>query len=256
MHIIKPQNKYWSSISIALHQQLANRGLFVGRIFLYVSVVYLFSQVFKSVSATPERIWYLAITEWIILSTPSIAFHISEDIKSGQIAYFILRPIHYLVYRLCEGFGVIAVRFLVLGVCCLTIGYLLTGMIPGNLITWCIGAIFGILSIFLYSLLQILIGIFSFWIKEIQTIVYLNLTATFCFGGLIVPLEFYSTTVRTFAFSSPYPWVLWWPAQFLTGGSVNIAFALLGWAIWVVILLFLIRFVYAKCLQNFVSEGG
>ena len=249
-------NKYRSSIEISIQQQFANRGLFIGRIFLYVSVVYLFYQVFHTVSATPERIWYLAITEWLILSTAPLAFQISDDIKSGQIVYFMLRPLHYLSYRFCDGLGAIVVRLGVLGVCCLALGYGLTGMIPGSLFTWVLGSFIGFLGVVLYSVIGILIGLLSFWIREIQSVVYLNLTATFCFGGLIVPLEFYSETFRTVSFCTPYPWVLWWPAQFITGSTVNFEAAFLGWGIWMVILCFIIHLLYRKCLQEFVVEGG
>jgi len=249
-------NKYLSGIHISVQQQFANRGLFVGRIFLYLSVVYLFYQVFHAVSATPERIWYLAITEWLILSTAPLAFQICDDIKSGQIAYFMLRPLGYLSYRFCDGLGSILVRFVVLEACCLGLGYGLTGMIPGSLLTWLLGSLVGFLAVILYTVLGMLIGLLSFWIREIQTVVYLNLTATFCFGGLIVPLEFYSETLRFFCFSTPYPWILWWPAQLLTGAKINFFATFLGWGTWMVILCLIIHFLYQKCLQAFVAEGG
>ncbi len=248
--------KYLASIQITIRQQLSQRGQLVGRLFLYFVIVYLFHQVFQSVGAPKERFWYLAITEWLILSTPSLAFQIAEDVNNGQVAYFILRPMSYLSIRFCESIGTIVVRFVLLGFSCLGLGVLLSHSIPGDLLTWGIGTLFGVCSVLLYSLLAVLIGLCSFWLREIKTLIYLNLTATFCFGGLIVPIDFYSPWVRDLCFWTPYPWILWCPAQLITGGDVNISSALLGWSVWVVILIFCIHFVYKRCMKSFVVEGG
>jgi len=249
-------NKYWATVEISIRQQLAQKGQLLGRLILYFVIVYLFSQVFQSVSAGNNRIWYLAITEWLTLSTPPIAYRIAEDIRSGQVVYFMLRPLHYLWLRFCECMGISLVRFIILGFCCLGFGYYLTGAFPSSSTTLTIGLVLGILSVILYSLLSILIGVFSFWLKEIQPLIYLNLTATFCFGGLIVPLGFYSDTLRTISFATPYPWMLWWPAEYMTGTAPNLMLAFLVFAGWTAVILGLIIILYQKCLENFVSEGG
>lgn len=251
-------NKYWASIEISIRQQLAQKGQLLGRLILYFVIVYLFSQVFQSVSAGHDRIWYLAITEWLTLSTPPIAYRIAEDIRSGQVVYFLLRPFPYLWMRFCECMGIAFVRFVMLGFCCLGFGYYLTGGFPSSSTTLAIGLIFGLLAVMLYSLLSILIGVFSFWLREIQPLIYLNLTATFCFGGLIVPLSFYSDTLRTICFATPYPWMLWWPAEYMTasGGDIDIGISLLAILGWFSFLILLLSILYQKCLDNFVVEGG
>ncbi len=242
---------------MAIRQQLVQWSQLVGRIILYGVIVYLFYQVFQSVKAEPNRVWYLAITEWVILSTSSVAFQISRDIQSGQIVYFMLRPMHYLVFRFCECMGTSLVRFILLGFCCFLLGFFLIGAMPEKtyLWTWITGILFSILGVLLYSLILVLIGLLSFWIKEIQVLVYLNLTATFCFGGLIVPLDFYSDFLKKISFCTPYPWILWWPAQWLTD-TVNLSHAFLGWSFWMFFLVICIGILYEKCLKFFVVEGG
>lgn len=249
-------NKYLASILIAIRQQLAQKGQLIGRLILYFVIVYLFSQVFQSVEAGEKRIWYLAITEWVTLSTPAIAYRIAEDIRSGQVIYFMLRPLDYLWMRFCECIGIALVRFIMLMICCFGFAYYLTGLWPSSPTTLMIGIGLGMLSVLLYSLLTILIGVFSFWLKEIQPLIYLNLTATFCFGGLIVPLSFYSETLRSLSFATPYPWMLWWPAEYMTGNSPDLVLSLLAFTGWLCLIVVLIVFLYQKCLESFVSEGG
>lgn len=250
------QNKYFTSATTAIRNILAQRGQLIGRLFLYCMIVYLFYQVFKSVNAEPKRVWYLAITEWLILSVSYISFQIAEDIKTGQIAYFLLRPMNYITFRFWEFLGGTSLRFILLGIICLSLGFSLTHTLPFTLPIWIFGIVISILSILLNTLMGILIGLLSFWIKEIHPLVYLNLTATFCFGGLIVPLEFYSDTMKIIAFSTPYPWILWWPAQSFLNPSATILYGLIPYFIWMIFLSIIIWWVYTKCLKSFVAEGG
>lgn len=249
-------NKYLASVAIAARHQLVQRNQLLGRAFLYCIIVYLFHQIFQSVNASSERLRYLMITEWLVLSTPLLAFQIAEDIRSGQIVYFLLRPMDYLSLRFCECIGTCIVRFVLLGFCCIELQLFLTGNFSGEISTWLIGIVFGILGVMLYNLILLLIGVLAFWLKEIQALIYLNLTATFCFGGLIISLDFYSNFLRSFSFYTPYPWILWAPAGYITGAEINLTAAVLGISIWTILLGGITLFIYRICLQSFVVEGG
>ena len=93
-------HKYWILIQSFIYPKILERGELLGRIFLYTMVVYLYSQVFCSVKADLNRLWYISVTEWIILSTSSVSFQIAQDVKDGRIVYFLLRPIHYILFFL------------------------------------------------------------------------------------------------------------------------------------------------------------
>lgn len=65
---------------------------------------------------TSSMLWYLALTEWIILSAPLVHLEIERDVRSGDIAYHLSRPVSYLTMRIAEGFGAFLFRLIVLGV--------------------------------------------------------------------------------------------------------------------------------------------
>jgi ABC-2 type transport system permease protein len=232
---------------------MTEKSQLVGRMILYFVIMYLFSQIFQNIQAPSFQLWYSAMTQVITLSSSTIAFQIAQDMQSGQIAHFLIRPIHYLGYRLCEAMGISFVRYFFLIACYLAARFYVTGSIPDRLL---LGMVFGMAGIFLYTLISVLIGLLSFWIKEIKSVFYLNLTATFCFGGLIVPLDFYSPLIRTIGFSTPYPWILWWPAGWMVNLSTHFLFPFLGWCTWIVLLGALLITVYSKCIKSFVMEGG
>ena len=171
--------KYITSFKSGMRQQLTERSQLVGRCFLYFVVVYVFFQVFESVNAPLFQFSYFAMTQVISLSTSLIAFQIAQDMQNGQIAHFLVRPMNYVLYRLTEAVGISFVRYLLFIFCYLAVQFYLGTSISVHTI---LGILFGMAGVFLHILLTIFIGICSFWIRDIKSIVYLNLTATFCFG--------------------------------------------------------------------------
>lgn len=248
-------NKYLVAFYTAIKQQLSEKGQLLGSIGLYAVLIYLFFQVFESVAAIGPRLWYIGITRWIIASTPSIAFQMAYDIKSHSFGYFLIRPIHYLGLRFSEGLGVSLVRCMAIGPVCIFLCFKLTGHFPISSTRIFLGMLLIMGAILLYILMTLLIGMTAFWLKDIKNIFYLNLTASFCFGGLTVPLDFYPTTIRCFCWCTPYPFILWAPAQWITGGEVSLCIifmALLGWILFFCLLL---AIMYKKCIHSFLSES-
>lgn len=248
-------NKYLATLRSGLHQQLIEKQQLIGRIFLYLVIIYLFFQVFQTVHADYTRLWYYAATQIVILSASSVAFQIGQDIQNGYIVNFLLSPMPYLYFRFFESLGSSLLRFCIFSICGCSLCFYLTGQLPSdalNLIGW---FIVGPMAIVLYTLMSLLIGLTAFWIRDIKNIFYLNLTATFGLGGLIVPLEFYSQSMQTVSFLTPYPWILWLPAGWITGSVIHLPSALLGWSLWFFFLIFLIRFVYSKFLRLLMAEG-
>ncbi len=247
------QTKYIISFKSGALQQLAEKGQLIGRFFIYFVVIYLFFQVFENVKAPLFQFSYFAMTQVISLSTSMVAFQIAQDMQNGQMAHFLIRPTNYVLYRLSEALGICLTRYFFFILCYVAVQCYLGVYLSIHSLT---GILFGIAGVFLYTLLAILIGICSFWIRDIKSLVYLNLTATFCFGGLIVPLSYYSPFLQSIAFMTPYPWILWWPAGWASNASIALLPALFSWFLWVILLSGLITFTYKKCIRSFITDGG
>jgi len=59
-----------------------------------------------------EMVWYLAMTETIVLSTSRIFMEISEAVKAGDLAYTLARPLSYPLFQVASSLGNSAPRFL------------------------------------------------------------------------------------------------------------------------------------------------
>lgn len=246
------QNKYLISLTYGIKNQLSEKGQLIGRIFVYWMVVVLFLQIFKAVHAPSSQFCYFRMTEAIVLSTFLVAFEIAFDMQKGQMVYFLLSPVNYIGYRLCYSLGISIVRYTLLMLC-----YVAFNLISGDNFypSFFLGFVSGMIGIFLYTQISFLLGIISFWVRDIRSLVYLNLTATFCFGGLIVPIEDYSHIMRLFSFITPYPWILWWPAQQMVGHSQPFYYfaVCLFWGIILGTLNFLFYRKYIRCIAK--EEG-
>jgi len=248
--------KYLKAIQSGFLQQLNEKAQLVGRLLLFTVIVYLFYQIFESVGASEERLWYYAMTEAIVLSSTLLAVQIAQDIRSQQIVYFLLKPIDYPSFRITESMGAALFRFMVLIIWGL--GYLsfLKGVGPISLYTVITSFFVGIIGVFLYTQMSFLIGLLSFWIKDIKTLQYLNLTATFCFGGLIIPISYYPPLMQKICFFTPYPWILWWPGTIFSGGEIPFVSAFCCISLWIGFFVGLNRFIFYRYMKNLVMEGG
>jgi ABC-2 type transport system permease protein len=116
-----------------------------------------------------QMIWYVILTEilWFGTRNRTLTFQISNDIKSGTIAYGINKPYHYILYVIAKHLGEIAIKFfLFLGIG-LLIGYLFVGAIPNfKLYQLPVVMISFFLGIMISSFIRIGISILSFWIED------------------------------------------------------------------------------------------
>ncbi|MCH9610406.1 MAG: hypothetical protein S4CHLAM81_12910 [Chlamydiales bacterium] len=241
--------KYWMAARAAFLQQLSEKGQLCGRLLLFVIVVLLFKQIFVAVEAASSRICYLAMTEAVIISAAPLVLTILSDIRTNQTAYFLLRPVDYCTFRSIEALGNASFRYIILFAAATLFSFWLRG--TPNFVSFFVG----FLGLVLYTQMSLVIGLLSFWMREIKTLLYFNLTATFCFGGLIVPLSDYPAWMQKIAFFTPYPWVLYWPAALFSGSRVT-AVAPLFWLLWMAIFWILGRLLFAAYRKRLVMEGG
>src|SRR5207249_11237896 len=59
-----------------------------------------------------QMLWYLAMTESIMLSGPRVAQEVDQDVRTGALAIQLVRPLSYPLYRMWTALGERLVRFL------------------------------------------------------------------------------------------------------------------------------------------------
>ncbi|MBI4473704.1 MAG: ABC-2 family transporter protein [Acidobacteria bacterium] len=197
--------------NLAYAGEVLVRNVFMG------IILYIFAQLWRAVYAQVqserlggltlrEMIWYLVITEAIMISTPRVSIEVDEDVRTGRLAVDLLRPVSYVLYRLGHTLGERLVRFFVNAVAGAAIAILLVG--PLHLSASGMGMFMLVLPLaFVLEFLGFfLIGLAAFWLENTSALTLIYSRAGMILGGMLMPVEVFPETwqwiVRALPFAS------------------------------------------------------
>lgn len=231
--------KYGAFARVGLAGARAEPGkTYAGIVFLFV-ILGVFSALWRAVGAGGSSaetrgtmVWYLAMTEWVLFCAPQLHFDVEADVRRGDVAYQIARPVSYLGAHLARAVGGMALRAPVLlaGACA---AGLLFGGRPAHPAAIARVVVIGIGAAVVMSAWYVSIGLLAFWLGDIAPVYWIWQKLTFVFGGLLLPLSFYPDLVVRIATFTPFPALLTGPASFVLGhpmfGTIELFALLMLW---------------------------
>jgi ABC-2 type transport system permease protein len=236
----RPLSKYVAVAAVALRQGFAHRGVALGRCGFFVVLLLVFSRLWKTVlgaapgSGASDYLWYLAATEWVALGIPLSHLDVERDVRSGEIAYALPRPVSYVAAKVAEGFGSLLSRMVLLGVTGFAAAWALSGSLPrdprGLLLCVPLALLAGLLGV----VCGVAIGVGAFWLQDAAPLYWVWQKLTFVLGGLILPLTVYPGWLRAVAEWTPFAAMLYGPGRTALGfdpaAAATTAALLLGWS--------------------------
>lgn len=238
-----------------------NRKEILIRSMFFLVILYIFSQLwaatrFSDPDAQRSMIWYLSVTELIVLSVPFIQIDIENDIRSGDVVYQLLKPIHYLWLKICDSIGAFFYRFCILIGISIPFCFWLSGFIPpasSLFLSYFLGAFAGMVLI----LCQTAIGLLAFKLQEATPVFWIWQRCSFLFGGLLIPLDFYPYYLQVASRFFPFPYLLYGPARMVLSFEKGKFLMILGGILfWGAVALFLSYWLYARMLKSIKINGG
>jgi ABC-2 type transport system permease protein len=239
--------KYAAFARLGFRQARAEPGELLGRVAFFAMILGVFSAVWRAVEdsgvsapANPDgMLWYLAMTEWVVLSAPLIQFPIEEDVRRGDVAYEIARPASWLGSRLAHGLGALALRAPVMLAVACAAAWFFAGP-PDHPAGLLVAIAFGLIAGVVMTVFHLAIGVVAFWLGDVAPAYWIWQKLLFVLGGLLLPLSFYPDLFVRIALVTPFPFVLAGPASLATGAplmdmgllALALAFwALIGWGV-------------------------
>jgi len=222
-------DKYAAFFRIAAAQARRERGELYGRVAFFAVILGVFSSLWRAVAeagmpmpADPKSlVWYLAATEWILLSAPPVHIEIQEAIRRGDVECRLSRPVSFVVAELAAGLGLVAVRTPLLGLTAFSCAWVFTGWTP-PLSTIATVVPFGLVATALITALQLGIGLLAFWLQDVSPVYWVWQKLMFVLGGLMLPIGLYPEFIQRVAAFTPFPILLAGPASFvLQNGSAR-----------------------------------
>jgi ABC-2 type transport system permease protein len=135
-----------------------------------------------------------------------ISRFIMEDVQSGNVEVFLNRPISYLFYKIWWTFGIGFFNYIFIGI----FGFIVLALLIGIPESMTIGLFIPTLlvEIILASILTIIIyaivGLFAFWIEDINPVFWIVDKFVMILGGSYLPVALFPDLMYKFAIYSPF----------------------------------------------------
>ncbi len=246
---------------IAARQAIASRTEVLGRLVFYGVLLLIFSQLWRVVplgAADPRApVWYIAVTEWVLLSIPYVHLDLERDFSSGDVAYFLPQPVSYVSLKVAEGLGQFLVRLAIIGAFGVPATYLFAGGFPTDASGLPFAVPLALLAGVLGIIVQATIGVLSIWLTDISPVYWIWQKCCFVFGGLILPLDVYPAWLQAVARWTPFSALLYGPGRTALGFSPQ-ALVESGvlLVLWTGIALVVLKTVVARGLRVLDVNGG
>lgn len=223
-YIQKKSAKYIKIMSISLSNSLVYVFDFLGRSIFFFVIIFIFLCLWKAIFAgqgnqiegftLETMIWYLLVTEIIALSSSRYYSEISEDVKTGNVAYMLNKPYNYVLYQFANHYATILFNLTRNGLLALFIGFLYVGPLPGFHIT---ALPLIILVILLGSAIDFFINfslaLSAFWVEENMPFRWIYQKLVFVLGGMLLPLDLFPSAIKNIATWLPFSFVAYGPAK-------------------------------------------
>jgi ABC-2 type transport system permease protein len=239
---MKDRSKYVALARLGFAAARAEPAELYARVLFFFIILGVFAALWRAVALTGAAVggdahalvWYLAVTEWVLLSAPQVQFQIEDDVRRGDVAYQITRPVSYLGAHFAQSVGALAARAPALLVAALVAGWLFGGGAPAHPSALARAIAFGAAASVLMTAYNLLLGLGAFWLGDIAPVFWIWQKLCFVLGGLMLPLSLYPEVVVRAARLTPFPAMLTGPASFLLDrpffGAGRLAAVLVAWA--------------------------
>lgn len=161
----------------------------------------------------------------------------ADRIKNGDVAIDFLRPINIQIATVATEVGKAVFALVPRGVPSVTIGALVVGMsMPNTPAPYILGAVSLLIGITVSFSTVYLVAVAGFWLVETRGLQVFYMVISGFFAGLFVPISFFPTWLFVIAEATPFPSMMMYPIDVLTGrvtgaASYGLVAVQLGWLV-------------------------
>ena len=269
MSIFKRLNKYKEIAKINFKNSFVYIwDSLVGKSAFIALIIFIFAKIWITIFAlngaeTIEgftllmMIWYVVIAESIVISLGIIMIEIGNEVKSGEIANYLNKPYHYVLYKYAQTIGKAIFTFLLTFIVAGLVAYLTIGFPIIKLYTIPFVFIICFLAITLNFILMMIFGLFAFWIEETSGLYFIYQKLVFTVGGMLVPLEIFPLWLAKIGLILPFSYIAYHPAKlFVMFDFVYFINILIVQLAWIVVFMCICFFVYSKIAKKVSINGG
>ena len=205
-----------------------------------------------------QVVWYLIVTELVVFGCRiPIVGEINEDIKTGNMAYLLNRPAHYIAYQAAAAVGHVAVNLLFTGTLAVALGMVFVGPVPNFQWAALPLMLFSVvLGITLQFFALMAVGLTAFRLED-NSAVYLIYQKLVFMLGMFLPVEFLPGWLQGIARVLPFSYVAWGPARLFVDFSWGLFLQVVPMQVlWISVMLGVSLLMYRGGMRNLQANGG
>lgn len=268
MRMLLHPGKYTAVSRITLLTNLAYFMELLWRTVFMSLIIFIFSQLWAAIySGTgaqslggltyQQMIWYLVMTEAIVLARPRVDNLIDQEVKNGDIAYRLNKPYSYLMYHYAAYMAETVMRLVVNFIAGSLIARLMAGAIQVSFSSILLFIPAALVGLSIEFFIKVCIGLGAFWVEDTESFSFLYDKALFIFGGMMIPLDLLPDTIRRISMVLPMNFVLYRPARLFAAYDAEAVWPLLGGQLaWLALIGLLCSIIYRMGVKRVNVNGG
>ena len=258
---------YWGFARARLTDLLANRARFLAGIASYFIYVSVYAGIYRAIyEGGPDQVGGLGMNEaltyvavaWVLRSlyTNGLDREITEDVRRGDIALALLRPVDYPASKLATVAGEALTRTLIFTLPAALLVVLVYPVQPPASLTSAIGFLAGaVLAFGIYSCVNLLVGITAVFTEHTLGIQRAKNAMMDLLGGVLLPLTFFPEWAQDVLLFLPFQAVTYTPVSMYLG-TTPVPAGLGVQVLWLVILAVLVRLLWKRAASHLTVQGG
>lgn len=261
---------YVEMIRMRFLMMLAYRVNYYSGIIIYIINIGANYFLWRAVYGASESIGGFSVeqmTTYLAVSWMARAFYfnnldreIAMEIKDGSVSVQLIRPYKYLMMKMMQGFGEGLFRFIMFTVPGMIVAIVLFPVrLPTDPLVWLVFLLMIFFSFLINSQINLLVGLFAFFVENNEGMIRLKRVAVDLFSGLLIPLSFFPEWAERFMSMLPFQAITYLPASVFTGRISGAADILNGMAvqwIWFIVLLLPIWLIWRAARVRLFVQGG
>lgn len=188
-----------------------------------------------------------------------VLYDVGDAVRTGDVAVFLLKPLHYPSYLLSTHVGHFAFEFVAIFLPVALIVALTVGLQPpASLFHGTMFLLFWGVSWLMLFMLACLCGLLAFWLLTAFALEWFMMAIMSLFSGAIVPLWYLPPSLAIIFGYLPFAWISYYPAAVYLG-KLDPASTWLHLGIgtlWLAVLTLGVLLLWAKARTRLIVQGG
>jgi len=281
--VVHKVKTWWMMIRISLEERLAYRGDFaLGTLMRFLPIItqiFLWGAIFNAVGAEsgsdeanpptlggfalPDMVAYFLLTmiARAFSSMPGLASGIASQVRQGEIKKYLIQPVDLISFLLCTRIAHKLAYYVVATlpfafVFFLCRGFFTAGFPPPVYFVAFLGSL--VMGFMIGFFLEATIGMISFWLLEVNSLLLIFMLFSFFLSGHMFPLSLLPPDIEWIVNLLPLKYLAYFPAAIFLQKipEDELATEMVTEAVWVVVFIITCRWMYERGLKRYSGFGG